>query len=74
MVKLRRLRHVRERKALTQEELAAQAGISRTALSRIESGVTEPRPSTLRKLADALGVEPEALIGPEEDQGKALAA
>ena len=66
MVRLARLRQVRERKALTQEELAAKAGITRTALSRLESGAAEPRPSTVRKLAAALSVEPEALMDPAE--------
>jgi transcriptional regulator with XRE-family HTH domain len=48
--------------ALTQEELADRAGITATALSRIERNEAEPRPSTLRKLAAALGVEPRELI------------
>jgi len=66
MVKLTRLRQLRERRALTQEELAAKAGITRTALSRLESGGADPRPSTVRKLAGALGVEPDALMAAVE--------
>ena len=68
MVTLVRLRHVRERKALTQEELAQRAGITRTALSRIEAGAVEPRPTTVRRLAEVLGVEPDALMAPEEEE------
>jgi XRE family transcriptional regulator, regulator of sulfur utilization len=56
------VREVRTLSALTQEELADRAGITATALSRIERNEAEPRPSTLRKLAAALGVEPRELI------------
>lgn len=56
------VRQLRTLAALTQEELAARAGITATALSRIERDEAEPRPSTLRKLATALGVEPRELI------------
>ena len=62
--------HVRESRtlaALTQEELASRAGITATALSRIERNEAEPRPSTLRKLAIALGVEPRELIKGSND-------
>ena len=57
VVKLTRLRAVRERKALTQDELAELAGVSRQTVVKIEGGL-EPRPPTIRKLAQALGVEP----------------
>ena len=56
------LRELRTLSALTQEELADRAGITATALSRIERNEAEPRPSTLRKLAAALSVEPRELI------------
>ena len=56
------VRELRILSALTQEELADRAGITATALSRIERNEAEPRPSTLRKLATALGVEPRELI------------
>jgi XRE family transcriptional regulator, regulator of sulfur utilization len=56
------VRELRTLSALTQEELADRAGITATALSRIERNEAEPRPSTLRKLAAALSVEPRELI------------
>ncbi len=56
------VRELRTLNALTQEELADRAGITATALSRIERNEAEPRPSTLRKLATVLGVEPRELI------------
>ena len=62
MVKLTRLRAVRERKALTQQQLAERAGITRGTVTRIEKGLDEPYPTTVRKLADALGVDPEQLM------------
>ncbi len=42
---------------LTQEALAAAAGISSSALMRIERGGTRPHVRTLHKLQDALMVE-----------------
>ena len=65
MIKLSRLRAVRERKALTQQELADLAGISRQTVVQIENGL-EPRPTTTRKLARALKVQPAELM-PLED-------
>lgn len=65
MVQLIRLRSVRLRKALTQRQLAERAGINRTTVIRLEGGAEEPFPTTVRKLADALGVEPEDLMGSE---------
>lgn len=61
------VRELRTLNALTQEELADKAGITATALSRIERNEAEPRPSTLRKLAGALGVEPRELIKRSND-------
>lgn len=58
-----RIREVREAKYMTQFELAVKAGLTPTAISRLESKTPpKPRPSTLRKLASALGVEPDDLI------------
>ena len=65
MPKLTRLRAVRERRALSQKELAERAGVSRGALIQIESGGAEPRPTTVRKLAQALCVEPPDLMSEE---------
>jgi transcriptional regulator with XRE-family HTH domain len=54
---LEALRRLRKRKGLTQQELAKHAGVSQYTITEIETGRRDPRPSTLRKLADALGVE-----------------
>jgi transcriptional regulator with XRE-family HTH domain len=49
-----RLKALRIRRALTQEELAERAGLSKNAVNRLELDKAEPRMSTLRKLAQAL--------------------
>lgn len=54
---------MRDLAALTQRELADRAKISQTALSDLETGKTQARPSTVRKLAAALNCEPRDLIG-----------
>ena len=64
MAKLTRLKDVRQRKALTQRQLAERAGVNRVTIARIETGKDEPFPTTVRKVADALGVEPEELLDP----------
>jgi predicted ATPase/transcriptional regulator with XRE-family HTH domain len=52
-----RLRGLRERSGLTQEELAERAGLTPHAVSALERGVrTRPYPHTVRSLAEALGV------------------
>jgi transcriptional regulator with XRE-family HTH domain len=67
MVRLPRLRPIRTREALSQEELAKKAGITRATLSRLELNLQEPQPSTIRKLAAALGVKPADLMGDQQD-------
>jgi len=58
-----RLKALRIRRALTQQELAERAGLSSNALNRIELDKAEPRMSTLRKLAKALDVNPAEIVG-----------
>lgn len=56
------LKDLRTLSALTQEELARKANMTPAAISRIERNEAEPRPSTVRKLAEALAVTPAELI------------
>ncbi len=58
-----KVRRLRDERALTQGELADKAGLTVAALSRIERNYAEPRPTTRRKLAEALDVDPSELIG-----------
>jgi transcriptional regulator with XRE-family HTH domain len=63
----KRVRDCRYTKGWGPDELAHRAAISRTALYQIECGKTEtPRASTLRRIAEALDVPIEALLGQEE--------
>jgi transcriptional regulator with XRE-family HTH domain len=57
-----RVKQLRERRGLTQEALAARAGISRAYLARIETGRHEPTLTTLERLAKALRVRPATLL------------
>lgn len=41
-------------KGLSQEELAARAGMRQSVISRIENGESEPRIETVNKIAKAL--------------------
>ena len=59
-----RVRDFRYSKGWGPDELASRAAISRTALYQIESGKTElPRAGTLRRIAMALDVSMENLLG-----------
>ncbi len=58
-----KVKRLRDERALTQGELAEKAGLTVAALSRIERNNAEPRPTTRRKLAEALGVDLSELIG-----------
>ncbi|MBZ5544822.1 MAG: helix-turn-helix transcriptional regulator [Acidobacteriia bacterium] len=51
-----RILQARTQKNLSQSELSRRSGIASSYLSRIENRRLEPRPKTLRKIADALGV------------------
>lgn len=54
-----RIRADRERKLMTLRELSAKSGVARDNISDIETGRTKrPHPSTLRKLAAVLEVDP----------------
>ncbi len=57
-----KLKRERIAQTLTQEQLAERAGISPAALVRIERNQSDPHVSTIRKLANALGVEPRDLM------------
>jgi transcriptional regulator with XRE-family HTH domain len=59
MAKLRELRH---RRVLTLQELEKHSGVAYNTIWRLENGKTGAQPRTIRKLASALGVEPEELV------------
>ena len=51
------LRRFRESAGLTQEALARAADVGRVTLVRLENGEQSPRFKTLKRVADALGME-----------------
>ena len=57
------LKLVRTRRLLTQEELAERAGISPATVVNVERNNQEPHFRTIRKLAEALDVDPTELLG-----------
>jgi DNA-binding Xre family transcriptional regulator len=66
-VRLPALKHWRVQRLLTQDQLAHRAGLHWTSVSRIENG----KPAdfgTVRKLAEALQVEPGDLLREPPDQ------
>ena len=60
-----RLRRLRREKALSQLDLVEMTGVAQATLSDLERGKRGARTSTLRKLAEALGVEPKELMKEE---------
>lgn len=62
-----RLREWRRRRLMTQRELAEASGVGAVTIARIESGHAMPRFGTVRKLAAALKIEPEQLMGEAPD-------
>ncbi len=63
MTGLPSIRRIRIEQGHSLRTLADRVGMSYVALYRLESGVTDPRLGTLRKLAKALGVTVADLIG-----------
>jgi len=48
---------LREKRGLTQQQLAELAGVDQAAVSKIERGVTHPSSRTLHRVAEALGAD-----------------
>jgi transcriptional regulator with XRE-family HTH domain len=61
-----KVRAARERSFLSKSELADRAGLNRNTIGRIEEArTTEVYPRTIRKIAEALSVDPASLT-PQE--------
>ena len=58
-----KLRIVRESKGLSQSELARISKVHRVSICRYESGEKMPSVVSLKKIADALGVTVDELLG-----------
>jgi len=66
-----RIRQLRESRGMTQSQLQARSRVSRSYLSRIESGQMTPSLGTLEKISEALGVGLNRFFVPETN-GEAL--
>ena len=62
----RRLRRFRHQSGLTQEELAARAGLNRNYIGMIEREENSPTVDTLEKLAAVLKIEPQLFFVDDE--------
>ncbi len=62
-----KLKTLRERRFLSHRDLASKAGVSPTTVLNLEAGRVEAQRRTVRKLAEALGVEPGKLVRTEAD-------
>ena len=60
------IKELRKKHKMSQEELAKQAGITYSTLIKIESGANvNPTIKTMKKIADALDVSLDVLVGRE---------
>jgi transcriptional regulator with XRE-family HTH domain len=57
-----RLRRLRRERAWSQQDLERISGVAQATLSDLEQGKRGARASTVRRLAEALGVEPKELM------------
>ncbi len=58
----RNVKHYREAKGLSQEQLAFEADLHRTYVSGVERGIRNPTVRIVSRLADALGVAAAKLL------------
>ena len=58
----RRVQNIREKRGLSQTQLADMAGVGRAHLSQIENGAVDARIDTLHALAQALEMKLEELV------------
>lgn len=68
----KRLTDTRKRRELSQEGLARKAGLPATAISHFESGGRKPSFDNLRKLADALDVSIDYLMGRTDEMSGSI--
>jgi transcriptional regulator with XRE-family HTH domain len=61
-VNVERLKELRRERVLSLRELEERSGVSYNTIWRIEDGRQGAHPKTVRKLAEALGVQPSELI------------
>ena len=65
-----RIKELRDKKGISQEELAHRAGLSRTGMGFVETGKRWPRLDTLMKVAQGLNVTVDELLKGLHKTGK----
>jgi transcriptional regulator with XRE-family HTH domain len=63
----RRLQELRVERALSLRALGERSGVTYDTINKLELGRRPAHASTIRKLADALGVEPRELMKGDDD-------
>ncbi len=59
---------IRNEKGMTQAELAQKMGVKPQTISQYERGIKNPKPATIKKFADALGVDAAELYATNAEQ------
>ena len=67
-----RLRELREKKRLSQQQLADWLGLTRSSISNYENNTQTPPADTLVRLADIYGVSVDYLLGVKNDRKRVL--
>ncbi len=65
-----RIKEIRTEKNISQQDLASKCNFEKSNMSRLEAGRTDPKLSTLKKVASGLGVEINELF--DFQKGKSL--
>jgi transcriptional regulator with XRE-family HTH domain len=73
MKSLSALKELRDAQGLSQRDLARLSSVAQVTVSQLERGERKARPSTLRKLANALGVTPDDLLAAAKEEREAAA-
>jgi transcriptional regulator with XRE-family HTH domain len=60
------LKRLRQEQALSLRDLAERSGVAYDTINRLELGKQDAQPRTIRRLAEALGVQPKELMKGEE--------
>ena len=60
------IRDIRKQRGLNQDQLAEMASLNRVTVAKYESGKVEPGAKALARIADALEVTVDALLGREQ--------
>lgn len=62
------LQAARERKGMTQKEVAEKIGVAKSTYSLYESGNREPNVQTIKRISDLLGASADELLGIDDSQ------